>query len=241
MILIGGGARPEIILSKIISISHGKILVIPLASSRPLHDGLEMVSEFSNLGGEAEVFKCSRYNVDLPECIAQVRSAGLIYFTGGDQVELMKSFKGTRALELIKKRFKADLSLAGSSAGTAIMNRIMLAGASPKGIRPGQAEIHKGFGLLSKLIVDQHFMARKRMDRLLSTVLENPRYVGVGIDEATAIHLSDENELSVLGASKVMIIDARNAKISIDQDGNFISSGVETILLESGQNYMRND
>ena len=200
-----------------------------------------MVAEFSSLGGDAEFFKCSRHNVDLPKCIDQIRSAGLIYFTGGDQVELMKSFKGTRALKLIKKRFKADLSLAGSSAGTAIMNRIMLAGASPVGIRPGQAETHKGFGLLSKLIVDQHFMARERKDRLLSTVLENPRYVGVGIDEATAIHLSDENEFSVLGASIVMIIDARNAKIRIDRDGNFISSGVKTMLLEPGQNYKRND
>lgn len=245
MILIGGGIRPKSIISKIIGLSRGKILVVPLADEFPMVVGPMMVEEFYNNGADrVELFKCDYPDIDRSECIDQISSAGLVYFTGGDQVRLMRAFKGSKALQLIRKRFKKDLSLAGTSAGTTIMNNIMIAGVlfkdDPRGVKPGMAETYKGFGLLKNIIVDQHFLARNRTNRLLSTVLEKPNLVGVGIDESTAIYLKSEDYFEVLGESKVMIIDARNAKIEKDRNGYFKTTGVTKTLLQSGDGYHLN-
>ena len=44
-----------------------------------------------------------------------------------------------------------------------------------------------GLGLLKGVVVDSHFAERGRLGRLLGAVAQNPRNVGVGIDEDTAI------------------------------------------------------
>ena len=44
-----------------------------------------------------------------------------------------------------------------------------------------------GFGLLPNVAVDQHFLRRRRHNRLISVVLERPTVIGVGIDESTAL------------------------------------------------------
>ena len=44
----------------------------------------------------------------------------------------------------------------------------------------------RGLGLWPGVIVDQHFVRRERLHRLLAAVLDRPQLVGVGIDESTA-------------------------------------------------------
>ena len=41
--------------------------------------------------------------------------------------------------------------------------------------------------MLEKVIIDQHFIKRKRLNRLVSVCIENPENICVGIDESTAI------------------------------------------------------
>ncbi len=57
----------------------------------------------------------------------------------------------------------------------------------------------EGFGLLPGAIVDQHHVRRRRNNRLLSLVLENPTLVGVGIDESTALEVGPGGVWKVLG------------------------------------------
>ena len=72
----------------------------------------------------------------------------------------------------------------------------------------GRARFAPGFGLWPEVIVDQHFIARQRFNRLLSAVLDKPELVGVGVDEATAAIWHD-HIIEVAGSGQVMIIDAR--------------------------------
>ncbi len=66
----------------------------------------------------------------------------------------------------------------------------------------------EGFGFLDDVIIDQHFIKRKRLNRLISLILENPSKLGVGIDESTAIVVYPNRRLEVIGESQVIIFDA---------------------------------
>ena len=54
-------------------------------------------------------------------------------------------------------------------------------------------------------------MRRRRQNRLLSLVLENPALVGVGIDESTALEVGPDGVWRVLGESVAVVFDARKA------------------------------
>jgi len=69
--------------------------------------------------------------------------------------------------------------IGGTSAGAAIMTRVM--------IQSGRTEANEGqgFDLLADAVVDQHFLKRKRMDRLVKLLEKHPGLLGFGIDEST--------------------------------------------------------
>ena len=63
-----------------------------------------------------------------------------------------------------------------------------------------------GFGLLPDVIVDQHFAERGRISRLISAVAQNPRILGIGIDEDSAIFVQ-RGRFQVVGTNAVYVID----------------------------------
>ena len=71
-----------------------------------------------------------------------------------------------------------------------------------------------GFGLLPDVTVDQHFLRRRRHNRLISVVLERPTVVGVGIDESTALVVSPSGPWEVIGASQAVVYDARRSALT---------------------------
>jgi len=66
------------------------------------------------------------------------------------------------------------------------------------------AEVGAGFGLIDRVIIDQHFQERNRLPRLLGVLTKYPNYLGLGIDEQTAIEVSGQH-LKVLGARNVRL------------------------------------
>jgi len=71
-----------------------------------------------------------------------------------------------------------------------------------------------GFGLLTNAVVDQHFLRRRRSNRLVSVVLEQPTHLGVGIDESTALIVRPDGKWRVMGESAAIVYDARRARIT---------------------------
>lgn len=200
LFLIGGGKRTDVLLQKIVEISRGKILIVPLASEIPDEVAASVKAELFKEGASSvEIF-------DEARAIKQINNTNLVFFTGGSQVRLMKAMKGTEALRLIHKRFQENLSLAGTSAGTAIMSEIMLTGESDE-------PYARGFGFMKKVILDQHFLKRNRQKRLIKAVELHPDYIGVGVDESTAIHVKDDLGFEVVGESDVMVYDLRNGEL----------------------------
>ncbi|HYE76312.1 MAG TPA: cyanophycinase, partial [Blastocatellia bacterium] len=70
-----------------------------------------------------------------------------------------------------------------------------------------------GFGFIQGVIIDQHFAERGRVGRLLGVVAQNPKNIGVGIDENTAI-LVEREKFYVLGDGAVYVLDCRDVSES---------------------------
>src|SRR6185295_8967645 len=98
--------------------------------------------------------------------------------------------------------------VAGTSAGASVVCDHMIA-SGKKGYAPRRQSVTlaPGFGLTKRLVIDQHFAQRHRIGRLFAAVALNPFLLGVGIDEDTAIALSPENHIEVLGRGTVTVID----------------------------------
>jgi cyanophycinase len=173
-----------------------------------------------------------------------------VWFAGGDQSRLMAAIGGTPVETAIHQRYRDGAAIGGTSAGAAVMSTMMITGNERRlgGDRPPRdsSEAYltidrnnivtaRGFGLLPRTIVDQHFVRRKRHNRLMSLVLENPDMLGVGIDEATALQVNPDGRWTVVGTSVVVVYDARGAGIT--PSGVLGASGLRLHVLSPGSVY----
>jgi len=227
LFIIGGGERPGYLMRAYVNCARGTnvpVLIVPFASRKPAVQAERLRAEFAELGYRDIVVATV---VDAPGVVKYARAAGAVYFAGGDQNRLRDVMTGTPLLEAIRQAYGRGAVIGGTSAGAAVMGSVMLSGnellnpaaiSSDKGdainaftwIRRRNIETTEGFGFLERCVVDQHFVHRKRHNRLLSVVLEHPELLGIGIDESTAIIVSGEH-FDVIGESCVVVFDASKA------------------------------
>src|SRR4051794_25051208 len=109
----------------------------------------------------------------------------------------MRVVINTPVYKAIHAAYQNGATIAGTSAGAAVMSRYMITGkelvgdttsnATFKKLRNKNIEFEEGLGLLQFDIIDQHFIVRSRYNRLLSALARFPAFTCIGIDEATAI------------------------------------------------------
>jgi cyanophycinase len=137
--------------------------------------------------------------------------AQVVFFTGGDQLRIASRLGGTPVNERIYEIYTCGGTIAGTSAGASAMSETMLA-AGPGAVSVGMREmlhLAPGLGFTRHMVIDQHFVQRGRIGRLLGAVAENPRLLGIGIDEDTAIVVEEGTHFTVIGSGSVYITDAR--------------------------------
>lgn len=230
LVLIGGGSRPAVAMNTFIERAGGVdalILIVPTASTLP-DTGEFYVDEFRN------VYRCrnvraltldNRDDADRGDTVDLVRRAGGIFFAGGDQRRILDVLERTRVGDALYEAWQAGTALAGTSAGTACMSTPMLTGDGDFDVlRANNIGTRNGLGVVAGVIIDQHFVARQRQNRLLSLVLEHPQLIGVGIDEATAVWFKSDGTWEVLGNGWVQVYDARSAQMKRlpDRDGDLL-------------------
>ena len=224
LVIEGGGDRIEVILKTIIEYSGGvnsKVLVVPFASGVAEETGIKQSEEFRVLGCKsADYIFCEKDSIDSPSSLAKLDGVTAIFFSGGDQVILSAYLEGTKFLEKIREIYKNGGVVSGTSAGAAIMSRVMLTGEQRSDttnsqifntIEKGDVITAKGFGFLDNIVVDQHFLKRKRQIRLISVLMDNPGLRGIGIDEETAIVVKPDNTIEVIGDNKAMLFEPYSA------------------------------
>jgi len=219
LVLIGGGSKPRVVLRTFVELAGGPagpIVVIPTASGEP-DTGSYYEQLFRTDVGCQDVTSLeirTREDAARPEFVAQVQRAGGCFFSGGDQNRITAVLLETPVGSAIHDLYWRGGVIGGTSAGTACQSDPMLTGeADLTVIAAGNVELAPGLGFFPDAIVDQHFVARQRQNRLLSVVLEHPTMLGIGVDEATAVWLKPNLTFQVLGQGSVVVYDAAGATV----------------------------
>ncbi|MCX6150548.1 MAG: cyanophycinase [Ignavibacteriales bacterium] len=251
LVIIGGGNRDEYLMRKFIELAGGNdagVVIFPMASSEPVETALYQLKELKSYGcSNISFINCNKQNADADSNLKKLDNVKGVFFSGGDQANLTAALLGTKILDKIKKIYNEGGVIGGTSAGAAIMSKVMITGDELinkdtsnifKMIKKGNVKVTEGFGFFKNVIVDQHFITRKRLNRLITVVLENPNLLGIGIDESTAVIVNPDNTFDVLGENTVMVYDATEAnKITTDKNGNLSASEIKMHLLKSGDRF----
>jgi cyanophycinase len=237
LVVVGGGGTPDAVLSRALALAGGpaaRIVIFPQASE--LADTGEKNVEMWTKAGATNAVSVALS--DPQSAIRAVQEARLIWFPGGDQNKLMKAFEKTGVVEAILKRHREGATVGGTSAGAAVLSKVMITGdADLQSVTAGATQTAPGLGLWSEVVVDQHFLKRQRQNRLLSLVLDHPELVGVGIDEQTAVIVSGAR-FEVLGRGSVIVLDARRARIfKIEKGKSSAAQKVQLHVLTPGMTF----
>ncbi len=191
------------------------LAIIPSASREPGIIGARYTSIFEEMGAKKiEILDIrEREQCEDPAFQACLETCSGVFLTGGDQLRLCGVLADTSVMEIIRQRVqKGQLTLAGTSAGAAVMGHHMIAGGG-SGESPNRSlvDMATGLGILPKVIVDQHFQNRNRMARLISAIAAHPDRLGIGIDEDTCAMVEGDGWLQVMGKGTVTIVDPGEA------------------------------
>jgi cyanophycinase len=119
-------------------------------------------------------------------------------------------------LKAIRQVFDDGGVVAGTSAGAAIMSRIMFRDAPDnlqilKGQWRDKREYDQGLGfVMPGLFVDQHFLKRGRIGRMLPAMQALGYKLGLGVEENTAAVVKG-HEVEIVGARGAMLVDLSDA------------------------------
>ena len=126
------------------------------------------------------------------------------------------------------------------------MSEIMITGDEKRDVEEGHAfetlqagniVTTPGFGFLKTAIIDQHFVRRKRHNRLISLVIEQPKLLGIGIDESTAIIVKPDETFEVIGERNVIVYDATRAKTRISPSQSISGHNLTMHILSPGDRF----
>jgi cyanophycinase len=249
LFIIGGGSRPDEMVERIVSEAGlrqgGYAVILPMSSIEPdsavFYARIQFVKKGIDHVYGLNFVKDSQHS---RAKLDSIRNARLIYISGGDQNRFMEVVLGTEIEKAIKDAYQRGSLVGGTSAGAAVMSKLMITGSELKhpdysstfrNIEAENIEIKPGLGLLQNVIIDQHFIRRSRHNRLISAVIEYPDLQGIGIDEATAI-LVDGNEAEVIGDSQVVVLEniKRSKKV---KNGKLGASGIQMSVLLPGDKF----
>ncbi|ESZ42938.1 hypothetical protein X732_03225 [Mesorhizobium sp. L2C066B000] len=260
LFIVGGNfrLRNRALWRKLVSLverSRPEVAVIPIASANPLKSGEKIASHLAKFGLSAFVVPLSStigggteqsqgiYIAD------RIRNAGCVYFTGGRQARITGELLTTEGrpsptLQAIYDCWSTGGVIAGSSAGAAIMGHYMFKLPAPPieillgGVRLG-TDVDAGLGFLDpSWIVDQHFLQRGRLARLIATMAELDCQSGVGVDENTAV-VVHKDEMTVSGETGAVILNLSTG--FQDQSGpGFCYRGASLSFISEGDTYLMN-
>jgi cyanophycinase len=216
----------------------GPFCIVPTASAEPAASTASAMEAFRVYAGGAAVVGIpitteDPAKADDPAIATDIERCSGFFFVGGVQSRVLDVFlpqgRETGAYRALMRRWREGAVVSGSSAGAAMMSGVMISGGSSPGAlergvsagAPAQEEegeagvvLEPGMGFYRDALMDQHFLARGRIGRLLVAVLATDSVpVGFGIDENTAL-VVDGDQARVLGASGMVIVDGRQARRS---------------------------
>ncbi len=215
--------------------------IIPTASSVPEESAQDYINVFKELNVKnLEVINIkNRVDAKDPAYLEMVEKAAGLLFTGGDQLRLTSILGGTLLLQAMKECYtQKELIIAGTSAGAAAMSTPMI---YEGGTLKGNVRITTGLELLKDVAIDTHFIARGRIVRMAQAIATNPGCIGIGLEEDTAILVTEGRNIEVLGNGLITVVDGMDIShtniYEIDNHELFSISDLRMHLLARGMTY----
>ena len=241
LFIIGGGSRPDFLVDRMIKeagLKSGEtVAIFPHASEEQDSSFYYAKQQFEKRNLKALDCAFKKDEKLSPSKLDSLKTAKLIYIGGGDQVTFMEIINSNPEVKnLLKSAYQNGKMIAGTSAGAAVMSEVMITGNQLKykdyentfdNIEIKNVETKQGLGFIKTAVIDQHFVVRSRYNRLLSLIIENPTYKGIGIDEGTAI-LVKNGSAEVVGRAQVIVF--KNPKQSKKLNGDKL--GAQGITLD---------
>ena len=250
LFIIGGGNRSDQLMQHVVDLAQFKktdyIVVLPMSSEEPDSAYIYFRDQFQKLVPNPIVMlNFDKTTVQNPKLNDSLQKAKLIFISGGDQTRFMNVVANTPVYNSIHKAFQNGSIIAGTSAGAAVMSEKMITGNQKlekeysgtfDNIRFDNLETTPGLGLVTKAIIDQHFLRRSRYNRLISAMVEFPHLTGIGIDESTAI-IVDGNTISVVGESEVIVMKNPKGIQKLKQNKLISMEKMEMSIYVAGQQF----
>jgi cyanophycinase len=219
LFIIGGGNRSDKLMSQLLSISSLQkkdyIVVLPMSSEEPDSAYIYFKEQVQKLTSNPIVMlNFNKSTATNQVLVDSLQKAKLIFISGGDQSRFMGVVNNTPVFKAIHQAYQNGSTIAGTSAGAAVMCEHMITGNQKletkytetfNNIRYDNLETAAGLGLIKNVIIDQHFLKRSRYNRLISGLVEFPTHIGIGIDESTAIIVRNK-EIEIAGESEVIVV-----------------------------------
>lgn len=225
LVIAGGHKLPKEVYETFFELVGGKeklIVVIPTASCDP--DDMDHLARLWMKGARnlKTIHTTSRCEANNPQFSAILERADGVWLTGGDQERLANAYRGTLVHKRLIELLNRGGVIGGTSAGAAVMTRVMIAGERSKcwfsnRMRPVPGE---GFGFLPGGITDQHSSQRYRGPRMKEMLSNYPHLYGLAVDERTAAVVRVEgSEITAcaIGYHKVLLFQNGSGKPLISE------------------------
>jgi len=250
LFIIGGGNRSDKLMTQLLSISSLQkkdyIVVLPMSSEEPDSAYIYFKKQVKKLTANPIVMlNFNKTTATNKVLVDSLQKAKLIFISGGDQSRFMGVVSKTPVFEAIHKAYQNGSTIAGTSAGAAVMCEHMITGNQKletkytetfNNIRFDNLETAKGLGLVKNVIIDQHFLKRSRYNRLISGLVEFPSHIGIGIDESTAIIVQNK-EIEIVGESEVIVIQNPKGILKAPRNNVVGIQGLEMSVYFEGQKF----
>lgn len=248
LVIIGGGERTDAVMNRFFEFAGGvdaKYIVISNASKNNGNDFMESLKKYNVTN--VQMIIPTREECNDEEYLKILDGVTGVFFSGGLQTRITDVMRGTKFHERLLNMYEEGAVIGGTSAGAAIMTDPMLIAKHAKddpavkdderykGVKAIKADYMKttgGMGFLKGAILDQHFLKRLRQNRMLCVALDHPELITMGIDEATALIVSNGNEIEVMGEGSVTVAQPVKETIRTNKNGYYGADIKFSLLIE---------
>jgi cyanophycinase len=221
LVIVGGGnLNGSGINEKFIELAGGmekKFVIVPTAGGNrnregePIaYDEQRIIAPWVRLGlKHVRMLHTHDPKVADTEAFAAVlRDADAVWFNGGRQWNIVDSYANTLTYRELHKVLERGGVIGGSSAGATIQGEYLVRGdtSGPDVMMTEEPNHQWAFKFLRNTAIDQHLNTRNRWDHLIPVIQKFPKFLGIGLSEATAIVVT-QDRFEVIGAWKVAVHD----------------------------------
>lgn len=228
LVIVGGGKSPAGLTKQFVDLAGGdkaSIVLLPTAVPDPIPNQEPLAETFRRHGAKVTVLPGRTLkDVESPEYLDALRKATGIWFGGGRQWRFVDAYEETKAYPLMLEVLGRGGVIGGTSAGASIQAEYLARGSPYGNLEIMATGYERGLGFLKGVAIDQHFTQRRRHAEMSALMKALPQYLGIGIDEATALIVRGPVG-EVVGQGSVYFYDTRRPIADGAKDYEVVPAG----------------